>query len=82
MGAETAVPYTQFKRAGFYVQFATENGKAPECDRKLYQGVTQKLLVPYLHRVFRSKFCIMAAKHYRLIIYRAQSRQSWSNTTR
>jgi putative intracellular protease/amidase len=42
---ETAVPYTAFKKAGFEVQFATENGKTPECDRKMLKGVTQKLLV-------------------------------------
>ena len=42
---ETAVPYTAFKKAGFEVQFATETGRAPECDKKMLQGVTQKLLV-------------------------------------
>jgi len=42
---ETAIPYTAFKKAGFEVQFATENGKAPECDKMMLQGVTQKLLV-------------------------------------
>jgi putative intracellular protease/amidase len=46
MGAvETAVPYAAFKLAGFEVQFATENGKAPECDKKMLRGITQKLLV-------------------------------------
>jgi putative intracellular protease/amidase len=51
---ETSVPYTAFKKAGFEVQFATENGKTPACDRKMLRGVTQKLLVrdhpP--HRIF------------------------------
>ena len=42
---ETSVPYTAFKEAGFEVHFATENGKAPECDKKMLRGVTQKLLV-------------------------------------
>jgi putative intracellular protease/amidase len=42
---ETAVPYAAFKLAGFEVQFATENGKAPECDKKMLRGITQKLLV-------------------------------------
>jgi putative intracellular protease/amidase len=42
---ETAVPYGAFKKAGFDVQFATENGKAPECDKKMLRGITQKLLV-------------------------------------
>ncbi|TVY40351.1 Uncharacterized protein LCER1_G009277, partial [Lachnellula cervina] len=41
---ETAVPYAAFKKAGFEVEFATENGQAPECDKKMLQGVTQKLL--------------------------------------
>ncbi|KAG0647411.1 hypothetical protein D0Z07_7212 [Hyphodiscus hymeniophilus] len=41
---ETAVPYAAFKKAGFEVHFATENGKTPECDRKMWQGMTQKLL--------------------------------------
>lgn len=42
---ETAVPYAAFKKAGLEVQFATENGKAPECDKKMLEGLTQKLLV-------------------------------------
>ncbi|EOO01980.1 putative family protein [Phaeoacremonium minimum UCRPA7] len=41
---ETAGPYTAFKAAGFEVSFVTENGKAPECDKRMLQGVTQKLL--------------------------------------
>jgi len=41
---ETAVPYAAFKKAGFEVQFATESGKTPECDKKLLEGLTQKLL--------------------------------------
>jgi putative intracellular protease/amidase len=45
MAAETCVPYTAFKKAGFEVHFATENGKAPQCDLKLLEGLTQKLLV-------------------------------------
>lgn len=42
---ETAVPYSAFKSAGYDISFVTENGKAPECDKKMLQGVTQKLLV-------------------------------------
>jgi hypothetical protein len=42
---ETSVPYEAFKRAGFDVHFATENGKAPQCDQKMLKGLTQKLLV-------------------------------------
>ena len=42
---ETAVPYSAFKQAGFEVQFATENGKTPECDKKMLRGITQMLLV-------------------------------------
>jgi len=41
---ETAVPYSAFKSAGYDIAFVTENGKAPECDKKMLQGVTQKLL--------------------------------------
>ena len=45
ISAETAVPYAAFKKAGFEVQFATENGKTPQCDQKMLKGITQKLLV-------------------------------------
>ncbi|EXM14107.1 Class I glutamine amidotransferase-like [Fusarium oxysporum f. sp. vasinfectum] len=41
---EAVVPYTAFKEAGFQVQFATENGKAPKCDNRMMEGVTGKLL--------------------------------------
>ncbi|KAI1082577.1 class I glutamine amidotransferase-like protein [Whalleya microplaca] len=41
---ETAVPYTTFKNAGYEIQFATENGKPPRCDKKMLEGITQKLL--------------------------------------
>ncbi|KAL6401864.1 class I glutamine amidotransferase-like protein [Ilyonectria robusta] len=41
---EATVPYIAFKNAGFDVQFATENGKAPECDKILLEGFGQKLL--------------------------------------
>lgn len=47
--AETAVPYTAFKKAGFEVQFATEDGKKPQCDKKMLEGLTQKLLVCLLY---------------------------------
>jgi putative intracellular protease/amidase len=39
------VPYTAFKDAGFDVQFATENGNAPACDKLLLEGLSQKILV-------------------------------------
>ena len=42
---ETAVPFTEFRKAGFEVDIATETGKAPECDAKMLTGMTQKLLV-------------------------------------
>ncbi|KAI0467356.1 class I glutamine amidotransferase-like protein [Xylaria cf. heliscus] len=42
---ETAVPWAAFKAAGYEVSFATENGKVPRCDKKMVEGVTQKLLV-------------------------------------
>ncbi|TGO37902.1 hypothetical protein BHYA_0086g00170 [Botrytis hyacinthi] len=41
---ETAIPYTTFTDAGFTVHFATENGTIPACDRKMLEGITQKLL--------------------------------------
>ncbi|KXJ85071.1 class I glutamine amidotransferase-like protein [Microdochium bolleyi] len=41
---ETAVPYAAFKAAGYDVSFVTEAGKTPECDKKMLEGVTQKLL--------------------------------------
>ncbi|KAF5647855.1 C6 zink-finger PRO1A [Fusarium tjaetaba] len=41
---ETAVPYAAFKEAGFKVQFATEAGKTPQCDKRMMEGVTGKLL--------------------------------------
>ncbi|KAI3337986.1 class I glutamine amidotransferase-like protein [Ustulina deusta] len=41
---ETAVPWAAFKTAGYEVSFATENGKVPQCDKKMVEGVTQKLL--------------------------------------
>lgn len=43
--SETAVPYAAFKNAGFEVHFATENGKTPECDKRMLEGITQMLLV-------------------------------------
>jgi hypothetical protein len=45
MNPETAGPYTAFKKAGFDVKFATENGTPPHCDGKMLTGLTQKLLV-------------------------------------
>ncbi|KAJ9148497.1 Class I glutamine amidotransferase-like protein [Pleurostoma richardsiae] len=41
---ETAGPYSAFKEAGFDVKFVTEQGKAPQCDRRMLEGITQKLL--------------------------------------
>lgn len=48
MLAETTVPYLAFKEAGFDVQFATETGKSPVCDRIMLEGLGQKILVQYL----------------------------------
>ena len=45
LGAETTLPYTAFKAAGYNVVFATEAGKAPACDTVLLKGITQKILV-------------------------------------
>ena len=44
---ETAVPYSEFKKAGFEIDFVTEKGNMPECDRKMLEGMTQRLLVGY-----------------------------------
>ncbi|KAL6886156.1 hypothetical protein HDV57DRAFT_508434 [Trichoderma longibrachiatum] len=41
---ETCGPYTAFKAAGFNVSFATEAGKSPQCDMKMLEGLTQRLL--------------------------------------
>ncbi|PNY29549.1 Uncharacterized protein TCAP_00541 [Tolypocladium capitatum] len=41
---ETAVPYSAFKEAGFDVSFATEQGNRPQCDARMLQGITQRLL--------------------------------------
>lgn len=41
---ETAVPYREFKAAGFDVVFATEKGAIPRCDKYMLEGVTQKML--------------------------------------
>jgi putative intracellular protease/amidase len=41
------VPYTAFKNAGFDVKFATETGKSPQCDSKMLEGLTQRLLVRF-----------------------------------
>ena len=47
-GLETAVPYNEFKKAGFEIDFVTEKGNMPECDSKMLTGMTQKILVCYL----------------------------------
>ena len=39
------MPYAEFKKAGFEVDFVTEKGNMPECDSKMLTGMTQKLLV-------------------------------------
>lgn len=47
---ETCGPYTAFKEAGFNVSFATEAGKSPQCDTKMLEGLTQRLLVSPLRK--------------------------------
>ena len=42
---ETAIPYHEFKKAGYEIDFVTEAGNMPECDKKMLEGWTQKLLV-------------------------------------
>ena len=34
-----------FKSTDYEIKFATETGKAPQCDKKMLEGFTQKLLV-------------------------------------
>ena len=34
-----------FHEAGFEIEFATEDGKQPVCDKRMLEGWTQKLLV-------------------------------------
>jgi len=48
---EAAVPFSAFKKAGFDIEFATENGKVPAADERMLKGLTQKLLVsvPFFH---------------------------------
>lgn len=46
--SETAVPYAEFKKAGFEIDFITEKGNMPVCDSKMLEGITQKLLVGYI----------------------------------
>ena len=41
---EVATPWHVFKEAGWDVSFATENGAIAGCDKKMYEGLTQKLL--------------------------------------
>ncbi|KAK7216651.1 hypothetical protein V2G26_004654 [Clonostachys chloroleuca] len=41
---ETVVPYTAISKAGFDISFATEHGKVPQCDKRMLEGVWQKLL--------------------------------------
>lgn len=42
------MPYAEFKKAGFEIDFVTEKGNMPVCDSKMLEGMTQKLLVPYV----------------------------------
>lgn len=42
---EVAVPFTVWQDAGVDVSFATETGMIPGCDRRMCEGLTQKLLV-------------------------------------
>ncbi|KAI2634441.1 class I glutamine amidotransferase-like protein [Xylaria nigripes] len=41
---ETAIPWAAFKNAGYEINFATENGKVPRCDKRMLEGLTRKLL--------------------------------------
>ncbi|KAF2238923.1 class I glutamine amidotransferase-like protein [Viridothelium virens] len=41
---ETAVPFSEFKKAGWDITIFTENGSSPKCDKRMLEGWTQKLL--------------------------------------
>lgn len=41
---ETAIPYRTFKNAGWDLEFATESGAVPHCDKLMLTGWTQKIL--------------------------------------
>ena len=43
------MPYAEFRKAGFEIDFVTENGNIPECESKMLTGMTQKLLVGCMH---------------------------------
>ena len=49
------MPYSEFKKAGFEIDFVTEKGNMPECDRKMLEGMTQKLLVGFSMSFFGPK---------------------------
>ena len=50
------MPYAEFKKAGFEIDFITEKGNTPECDSKMLEGVTQKLLVSWIMN-FEPEIC-------------------------
>lgn len=41
---EVSIPYTVFRDAGFTVDFATEAGKTPQCDKRMLEGITGTLV--------------------------------------
>ncbi|KAL9096941.1 MAG: hypothetical protein Q9165_000905 [Trypethelium subeluteriae] len=41
---ETAVPFSEFQKAGWDITIFTENGTSPQCDKRMLEGWTQKLL--------------------------------------
>lgn len=72
---ETAVPYTQFKEAGFEIDFVTEKGNMPECDAKMLTGMTQKLLVGF------SVLCVPdPCQQNSLFVNRARNKMLLTNT--
>ncbi len=72
---ETAVQYTQFKTAGFNIDFVTEKGNMPECDSKMLTGMTQKLLVGPSYFLY-----IKISTNSLLLMKRAQIKTQLANT--
>ena len=69
INVETAVPYTEFRKAGFEVDFVTERGNMPDCDDKMLTGMTQKLLVGIMTyedpKSIRLKMFLATGRHER-----------------
>ena len=74
--SETVVPYTEFRNAGFEIDFVTEAGNMPECDAKMLTGMTQKLLVGDLIVRGLGPFSVISVPAHRV-----PQKKSLTNTT-